>query len=75
MSIRNELYREKMEEILDLSNGDVRDALDYLRSEFDLPKGYALTREKKVFEEIISMQTEDVAKNDRMKEFIEKLKG
>lgn len=75
ISIRKQLYLQKMEEILDLCNGDVRDSVEYLKSEFDVPEGYAFTRHKKDFEKLIALQTEKDAKSDRMAEFLEKLKG
>lgn len=75
MSVKKRLLLQKMEEILELCNYDIRDSVDYLKSEFNLPKGYVLTREKKMFEELLITLTEDVAKNDRMAEFLEKLKG
>ena len=75
MSVKQLLLKQKMLEILELCNDDLRDVREYLISEFDLPKGYPLTREMKMFEELLELQTEDVAKNDRMVEFLEKLKG
>ena len=75
MSIKQRLLRQKMLEILELCNFDLRDSVDYLKGEFNLPKGYVLTRERKMFEELLTTLTEDVAKNDRMAEFLEKLKG
>ena len=75
MSVKKKLLQQKMLEILELCNYDVRDSVDYLKGEFNLPKGYVLTREKKMFEELVNLQTEDVAKSDRMAEFLEKLKG
>ena len=75
MSIKQLLLQQKMQEILELCNDDLRDVREYLISEFNLPKGYSLTREMKLFEELLKLQTNDIAKNDRMAEFLEKLKG
>lgn len=75
MSVKKKLLQQKMLEILEFCNFDVRDSVDYLKSEFNLHKGYVLTREKKMFEELVGSLTEDVAKSDRMTEFLEKLKG
>ncbi len=75
MSVKQLLLKQKLLEILELCNDDLRDVREYLISEFDLPKGYPLTREIKLCEELLASQTEDVAKNDRMTEFLEKLKG
>ena len=72
MSIEKMLLREKRKEILEKCNWDIRDVKNYLISHFDLPKGYDFSREKKRFEAVLYEETETVAQNNRMKEFIKK---
>ena len=75
MSVKQLLLQQKFLEILELCNDDLLDVKEYLISEFNLPKGYSLNREMKMFEKLLALQTEVVAKNDRMAEFLEKLEG
>ena len=66
------LLKEKRTEILKKCNWDIRDVRNYYISHYGLPKRFDFSREKKKLEAILYEQTEDVAKNNRMKEFISK---
>lgn len=72
MSVMEELLKQKMLEICEICNYDWRDIKNYLISELNLSKGVDLTREKQKFLKLINARTEDVAKSDRVAEFIEK---
>lgn len=72
MSVSKLLLRDKMLEIIDFCDMDVKDIRLYLISYFKLPQNIDLSRELKKFKQLIAEITQEQAKSDYVAEYIRK---
>ncbi len=72
MSVSKLLLRDKMLEIIEFCDMDVKDIRLYLISYFKLPQNIDLSRELKKFKQLIAEITQEHAKSDYVAEYIRK---
>lgn len=74
MSIKKQILKDKMAEICELCNSDLRDIKEYLKTKYNLPKNIDLSKDMKAFKLLIE-ENYKPNKRNLIEEFKDKFIG